>query len=146
MEDCAAGAFETSLVDHVDWMREHRAALVDHWRTALREGSHVPAYGLAYLGDTEALPALRAQLLAGRYFYGWETDRPGALSVRMRDEQYPHHQAVMGAIETLSGMPAAEWVAATPAECTSLQKEARARTDRGAADAARWLAQKLCRR
>jgi len=96
--------------------REDRTALERRWLTELANGDHVAAYGLAWLGSRRALPELRRRLLADGYFYGWETLSANEPEILYADGQYPHHQAMIAAIEHISGQPLRATVKLSPAE------------------------------
>lgn len=146
LEDCAPEAFGATFRDSLPWLEAHRDEVEAHWLGAL-ERSHAYAYGLAWLRSEPALPLLRARLLADRYFYGWESDHPEDLEVRLRDDQYPHHLAYILAIERISGRELADAVALTAEErdrliAETLRQPADTEAD---ADVARWLLLKLLR-
>jgi len=107
---------------------------------ALRRGSHVAAYGVAWAGAREAVPLLREGLLRERYFYGWESSDAPSIEARTRDEQYPRHVARILALEHLTGRPIREAVGLTQSERGVLAAEAmRDREPGGPGDVARWL-------
>lgn len=146
VEDCSVARFEDTFARELPELRRRRSELVAHWMDALRAGGHSAAYGLAWAGAREALPLLREGLLADRYFYGWESSDAASLAARMRDEQYPHHLARIGAIEALSGRPITEAVALTPEEQEALVRESLEEGEPGGPpDVARWLLIKLAR-
>ena len=105
-----------------------RAGLERRWLAELAAGDHVAAYGLAWLASERALPELRRQLLADRYFYGWETSYPDPPDSVYADSQYPHHQAYLAAIEKISwmiaGHPVRHPVKLTRAERAQLRRDA----------------------
>ncbi|MCB9701204.1 MAG: Hint domain-containing protein [Myxococcales bacterium] len=144
LEDCAPDAFGETFQDSIPWLEAHRGEVEARWLRAL-EGSHAYAYGLAWLRSQDALPLLRARLLADRYFYGWETDHPEDLDVRLRDEQYPHHLAYILAIERISGRELADAVDLRPEEADRLIAETLRQPADSDADVARWLLLKLLR-
>jgi len=146
VEDCSVARFEHTFARELPAMQRRRSELVARWMGALRAGGHSAAYGLAWAGAREALPLLRAGLLADRYFYGWESSDAESLAARMRDEQYPRHLARIGAIEALSGRPIREAVALTPEEQEALVRESLEGGEPGdPPDVARWLLSKLAR-
>lgn len=81
-------------------------------------------YILAYLKSQRALPLLRQQLLADRYFYGWEGPDYTREGTYFSDYQYPHHQAYITAIEEITGFPIGEAVHLSLEERKKLEKEA----------------------
>ena len=146
VEDCSVARFEHTFARQLPEMRRRRSELVAHWMRALRAGGHSAAYGLAWADAREALPLLREGLLVDRDFYGWESSDAESLAARMRDEQYPHHLARIGAIEALSGRPIREAVALTPEEQEALVRESLEEGEPGGPpDVARWLLIKLAR-
>lgn len=144
VHDCSPQQFERTFARELPAMRRHRSELVAHWMDSICAGHHTAAYGLAWANVREALPCLRAGLLADRYFYGWESSDAYELAARMRDDQYPRHVARILAIEALSGRPVAEAVALTPDERARLVRERSQDAEPGGApDVARWLLRKL---
>jgi hypothetical protein len=127
VEACAPAAFAEKFEDRLRWWfpsMTKRDDLEGLWLTMLAGGDHVTAYGLAWLDSKRALPELRRQLLADRYFYGWETSTPDPPDNVYADEQYPHHQAYILAIEKISGRPVRDVVMLTHAERAGLRRDA----------------------
>jgi hypothetical protein len=127
VEECTPAAFAASFEDRLRWWFPSQTSgdnLERLWLTMLSSGDHVPAYGLAWLGSRRALPELRRQLLADRYFYGWETSTPDPPDSVYADNQYHHHQAYILAIEAISGRPLRDVVKLTRAERAQLRRDA----------------------
>ena len=130
-----AEKFATRLADRMD-----RNALARRWLAELAQGDAVAAYGLAWLRSKDALPQLRRRLLTDKFFYGWETSTPDPPDAVYADDQYPHHQAFIVAIETITGEPLGRAVQLSAAERARLRREAAGCRDWRVA---RWLLYKL---
>jgi hypothetical protein len=105
---------------------------------------------LGFFKSERALPVLRKNLLTQRYFYGWEGPDYSKESSWLADNQYPHHEAWIVAIEAITGRPIAEAIHLTETERKRLQKEAaqaRPMSEDGEmteeAYCAKWLLQKF---
>jgi len=92
------------------------------------------------MGSRRALPVLRARLLAERYFYGWETSSLDDPKILFADEQYPQHQALIHAIEAITGRPLRSVVKLSDDERSELARDAAVICD---GRAATWLLHKL---
>jgi hypothetical protein len=139
VEACGPESFEDRFAERLE-ERESRGALERRWLAELADGDHVAAYGLAWLGSKAALPELRRQLLTDRYFCGWETSTPDPPDAVYADDQYPHHQAFIVAIEAISGRSLRGALKLSAAERAQLRKDSAGCDDWRAAV---WLLHKL---
>jgi hypothetical protein len=103
---------------------EHIADVEQCINARLRNGSVAAAWIAGYFRFESSLPLLRQNLLADRYFYGWEGPDPEKESTYLLDQKYTHHIAYMAAIEAITGPRLTESVALTAVEIESLKSEA----------------------
>lgn len=103
---------------------EHIGEVEQCVNARLRNGSVAAAWIAGYFRFESSLPLLRQNLLADRYFYGWEGPDPEKESTYLLDQQYTHYIAYIAAIEAITGRSLTESVALTAAEIESLRSEA----------------------
>jgi len=140
IDDCEPSALTAVFARDLPPPGAGRAELEQLWLSDLAAGNHAAAYGLAWLGSRRALPLLRERLLADRYFYGWETSSPDDPEILFASDQFPHHQALIQAIERIDGRPLRDAVALTAHERRRLATEA---ADACSSPAASWLLHEL---
>lgn len=146
VHDCAPAEFESTFREELPSFLAHRERLVEGWLAGLEQGAHSPAYGLAWAQEKRAIAPLRRGLLQEQYFYGWESSDASSHAARMRDDQYPRHQARILALTHLTGESIDRAVALEDHERSTLWRQAFAVGEPGGPpDVARWLLLKLTR-
>lgn len=130
-------------------LRQHVEDLTPVVLAELEAGNHAAAWAASFLEIREAVPLMRRNLLADRYFYGWEGPDYSTEEAYLRDDQYPHHLAYIRSIEELTQKSIADAVTLTTEELRSLREEAALATlsERSSKTddyfCARWLLSKL---
>jgi hypothetical protein len=100
LDDCSPRRLERRHGAELTIIEQNRATAERLWLTALENGDHRAAYGLAWLRSRKALPALRQELL--EEFTDFHA--------------FPHQMTLIMAIKHISGRPLRDVVKLTPAE------------------------------
>ncbi len=140
VDKCGPTGFATTMATELPVFDANRAVLEQRWLAGLEAGDLTAAYGLGWLRSQRALPELRRRLVADRHWEFLEWGRPDDPADRFGDYQFPHHLALAGAIEQITGRPWRAVVKLTGAERHRLWQDSRGCDD---AFAARWLLRQL---
>jgi hypothetical protein len=140
VEQCTPFAFDYMLADKFRALGVSRSELERRWLAEISTGDPVAPFGLAWLGTTRALPALRNALVASRAQTLWHPTTPDDPEILFADDEFPRQRALIAAIERISGRPLLETVKLSRGERAKLSGDAE-RCDGGRA--ATWLLHKL---